>query len=192
MLTNKKIHHWVLHFSWFKLYIMVNKETPNRLTVSKSSTEAEYRATAITTTEITWISFVLKDLHIQELTPLILYCDNLSALQLTINPIFYVRSKQIEIDYHYIREKVALKLQTKHVSSSNQEAILLQSLSTILLKLGIFLLPCLTGIVGNGLYQGHNCNLTIFSNLVLCKPPLFLALLIEPSITLFINTSCNT
>lgn len=47
----------------------------------------------------------------------VLYCDNISALYMTINPVFHARSKHIKLDYHYVRERVALGLLvTKHVS----------------------------------------------------------------------------
>jgi hypothetical protein len=64
-------------------------------TISRSSTEAEYRSMANTAAEITWLTFLLKDLHIPLTTPPVLYCDNLSALHMTINPVFHARSKHI-------------------------------------------------------------------------------------------------
>jgi hypothetical protein len=36
----------------------------------------------------------------------ILWCDNLSVLALAFNPVFHARMKHIEVDYHFIREKV--------------------------------------------------------------------------------------
>lgn len=74
-------------------------------------------------TELTWISFLHKDHHIPQLSSPTVYCDNLSALQLTNNPMLHARSKHIEIDYHYVKEQVALtKLHTKHVNSYDQLA----------------------------------------------------------------------
>jgi hypothetical protein len=83
-------------------------------TVSRSSTEAEYRAMANTAAELTWLTFLLKDLHIPLASPPILYCDNISALHMTINPVFHARSKHIELDYHFVRERVALGLLVTH------------------------------------------------------------------------------
>jgi hypothetical protein len=92
-------------------------------TISRSSTEAEYRSMANTTSEITWLTFLLKDLNIPLKSTPVLYCDNLSALHLTINPVFHARSKHIELDYHFVRERVALgHLITRHINSSNQIA----------------------------------------------------------------------
>ena len=92
-------------------------------TISRSSTEAEYRAMANTAAELTWLSFLLADLRIPLASPPLLYCDNLSALHMTINPVFHARSKHIELDYHFVRERVALGLLvTHHIPSTEQVA----------------------------------------------------------------------
>ena len=78
---------------------------------------------ANTTAEITWLTYILKDLRIPLSSPPTLYCDNLSALYMTINPVFHARSKHIELDYHFVHERVALGLLvTKHVSTAKQIA----------------------------------------------------------------------
>jgi hypothetical protein len=74
--------------------------------VSRSSTEAEYRSLAVTTAELFWIRMLLKELCVFLPTPPILWCDNVSALALASNPIYHARTKHIEVDYHFIREKV--------------------------------------------------------------------------------------
>ena len=76
-------------------------------TVSRSSVEAEYRSLASSAVEITWLTFLLHDIGIQLCEPPQLLCDNLSALHMTVNPVFHVRSKHIELDYHFVWEKVA-------------------------------------------------------------------------------------
>jgi len=38
----------------------------------------------------------------------IVYCDNVSAVYMTTNPVHHNRTKHIEIDIHFVREKVAL------------------------------------------------------------------------------------
>jgi hypothetical protein len=92
-------------------------------TISRSSTEAEYRAMANTTAELTWLTYILHDLHTPLLSPPVLYCDNLSALHMTVKPVFHARSKHIELDYHFIRKRVALgKLITHHIPNTHQIA----------------------------------------------------------------------
>uniref|UniRef100_A0A2N9IFB3 AP2/ERF domain-containing protein n=1 Tax=Fagus sylvatica TaxID=28930 RepID=A0A2N9IFB3_FAGSY len=95
-------------------------------TVSRSSTEAEYRSLASTTAELFWIRMVLKDLGIFLPNPPILWCDNLSALALASNPVFHARTKHIEVDYHFVREKVLRRdVVVKFVSTSDQLADIL-------------------------------------------------------------------
>ncbi|GKD55801.1 integrase, partial [Tanacetum coccineum] len=74
-------------------------------TVSRSSTETEYKALADTVAKLTWLQALLNELGIRSsLTP-ILWCNNLGATYLSINPIFHGHTKYIEIDYHFVREK---------------------------------------------------------------------------------------
>jgi hypothetical protein len=78
---------------------------------------------ANTAAELTWLTFILKDLHIPMTSPPTLYYDNLSALHMTINPIFHAISKHIELDYHFVRKRVVLgQLITKHISTIEQVA----------------------------------------------------------------------
>lgn len=71
-------------------------------TVARSSAEAEYRALASTTAEMIWITYILRDIGLFLHQPPILLCDNLSALYMTINPVFHARTKHVEIDYHFV------------------------------------------------------------------------------------------
>nr|XP_028960004.1 uncharacterized protein LOC108174058 [Malus domestica] len=94
--------------------------------VSRFSTEAEYRALAITAAELAWIRQLFCDLHISLSNPPLIYCDNISAIALSTNPVFHARSKHIEIDYHFVRERVIRgDLQIQHVSSADQSADIL-------------------------------------------------------------------
>ena len=71
-------------------------------TVSRSSTESKYRALATASAEVCWIRTLLKDLGIYLSQPLILWCDNVSALAIASNPIFHARTKHTEVDFHFI------------------------------------------------------------------------------------------
>jgi len=75
-------------------------------TVSCSSTEAEYRALASTVAELSWLRTLIKELNLFLHHILVLWCDNISGIALTSNPVFHSRTKHIEIDYHFVREKV--------------------------------------------------------------------------------------
>uniref|UniRef100_A0A2N9GWX8 Integrase catalytic domain-containing protein n=1 Tax=Fagus sylvatica TaxID=28930 RepID=A0A2N9GWX8_FAGSY len=78
-------------------------------TVSRSSTESEYRALAIASAELCWIRALLKDLGIYLSQPPLLWCDNVSALAIASNPVFHARTKHIEVDFHFVRERVLRK-----------------------------------------------------------------------------------
>jgi histone deacetylase 1/2 len=79
-------------------------------TVSRSSTEAEYKAVANATAKIMWIQTLLKEVGIVAPPTAKLWCDNLGATYLSVNPVFHARTKHIEVDYHFVRERVSRNL----------------------------------------------------------------------------------
>jgi hypothetical protein len=113
-------------------------------TVSRSSTEVEYKAIADTTAEVIWIQVLLRELGISLSQPPSLWCDNIGARYLTSNPIFYRRMKHVEVDYHFVGERVALKQLDVHTISSKDQ------LADIMMK--ALLAPAFT-------YLRHNLNL---------------------------------
>jgi hypothetical protein len=74
-------------------------------TVALSSTEAEYMAASEATSEALWLRAWIKEVF-QVDAPVLLYCDNQSALALAKNDTFHQRTKHIDIRYHFIRERV--------------------------------------------------------------------------------------
>ncbi|KAL1224865.1 Retrovirus-related Pol polyprotein from transposon RE2 [Cardamine amara subsp. amara] len=74
--------------------------------ISRSSADAEYRAMANTTGQLVWIKGLLKDLGIESSEPITLHCDNQAAIHIASNSVFHERTKHIEVDCHYVREKV--------------------------------------------------------------------------------------
>jgi len=85
---------------------LISWKSKKQSIVSRSSSEAEYRALATTSCEIQWISYILHDLCIQLDPPLVLYCDNQAARHIAQNPSFHERTKHIDIDCHVIRERL--------------------------------------------------------------------------------------
>jgi hypothetical protein len=72
--------------------------------VSRSSTEAKYKALANVTTELIWVEALLIELGVHLRQKPCLWCNNLGATFLSANPVFHARTKHIEIDYHFVRE----------------------------------------------------------------------------------------
>ncbi|XP_050909643.1 uncharacterized mitochondrial protein AtMg00810-like [Lathyrus oleraceus] len=83
--------------SWF------SKRQP---TLSRSSAEAEYRGVANVVSESCWIHNLLLELHFPIPQATLVYCDNVSAIYLFGNPVQHQRTKHIEMDIHFVREKI--------------------------------------------------------------------------------------
>jgi hypothetical protein len=77
--------------------------------VSRSNTKAEYEALANAMTEIIWVQTLLEELKLIRHIAATLWCDNLGAVYLSANLVFHVRTKHIEIDYHFVIERVDRK-----------------------------------------------------------------------------------
>ncbi|OMO61326.1 Integrase, catalytic core [Corchorus capsularis] len=88
---------------------LISWNSKKQRTVSRSSTEVEYRALASATTEVYWLQSLLLEIRFPLASKLVLWCDNLSATYLTVTPIFHSRSRHLEIDFHYVRDKVLKK-----------------------------------------------------------------------------------
>lgn len=74
--------------------------------VALSSAEAEYRSMRRLAAEITWVVRLLHDLSVVPSLPVPLHCDNQAAIRIAKNPIFHERTKNIELDCHFVREKL--------------------------------------------------------------------------------------
>ena len=84
---------------------------------------AEYKALANGAAEAIWVESLLKELGVSQQRVLVLWCDNLGATYLTANPVFHARTKHIEIDFHFVRERVASgALEVRFISSNDQLA----------------------------------------------------------------------
>ncbi|CAA7042096.1 unnamed protein product [Microthlaspi erraticum] len=91
--------------------------------VARSSTEAEYRALAASTSEICWISSLLSELGLSSSSKPVIYCDNIGTTYLAANPVFHSRMKHIALDFHFVRQFVQSgQLRVTHVTSADQLA----------------------------------------------------------------------
>jgi hypothetical protein len=89
--------------------------------VSRSSAEAEYRAVANGVTEACWLRQLLQELHAPLTKSTLVYCDNVSAVYLSTNPIQHQRTKHVAIDLHFVRERVTIgDVRVLHVPTTSQ------------------------------------------------------------------------
>jgi hypothetical protein len=102
---------------------LVSWSTKRQTVVSRSSAEAEYHAVANGVAEATWLRQLLLELQAPPSRCTLVYCDNISAVYLSNNPVQHQRTKHVEIDLHFIREKVATgQVRVLHVPMTSQFA----------------------------------------------------------------------
>lgn len=102
---------------------LVSWSSKRQPTVSRSSAEAEYRGVANVVAESCWLHQLLAELHVLVPKATIVYCDNISAVYMAANPVHHRRTKHIELDIHFVREKVALgHVRVLHVPTGQQYA----------------------------------------------------------------------
>ncbi|KNA12960.1 hypothetical protein SOVF_121500 [Spinacia oleracea] len=78
---------------------------------------------ALTTCEVTWLTSLLKDLGLKDLGPALLKCDNKAALSIAANHVLHEKTKHVEIDHHFVRNKVQVgQIIPSYVASSEQLA----------------------------------------------------------------------
>ncbi|GJZ54109.1 ribonuclease H-like domain-containing protein [Tanacetum coccineum] len=87
-------------------------------TLSRSSAEAEYHGVANAVAETCWLRNLLRELPTPLSSATLVYCDNISAVYLSSNPVQHQRTKHIEIDIHFVRDLVATgQVRVLHVPS---------------------------------------------------------------------------
>lgn len=102
---------------------LVSWSAKRQTTVSRASAEAEYKGVANAVAELCWIHNLMLDLGCPITKAALVYCDNISSVYLSQNPVKHQRTKHIEIDIHFVREKVTMgHVRVLHVPSSLQYA----------------------------------------------------------------------
>jgi hypothetical protein len=91
--------------------------------VSYSSAKVEYRAIANDVAEVSWLRQLLAELHNPLAKSTLVYCDNVSTVYLSTNPVQHQQTKHVEIDLHFIRDRVAIgDVPVLHVPTTSQFA----------------------------------------------------------------------
>ncbi|GKA75417.1 ribonuclease H-like domain-containing protein [Tanacetum coccineum] len=87
-------------------------------TLSRSSAEAEYCGVANAVVEKCWLRNLLLESHTPLPSATLVYCDNVSVVNLSSNPVQHQRTKHIKIDIHFARALVAAgQVRVLHVPS---------------------------------------------------------------------------
>jgi len=90
-------------------YTPMSWKSSKQHTVAHSSTEAEYKALVDGIAEVIWLQYLLIDLQVPSVSSPTIWCDNLGATHLLANPIFHAHTKHVEVDYYFVRDRVAKK-----------------------------------------------------------------------------------
>ncbi|GJX50953.1 ribonuclease H-like domain-containing protein [Tanacetum coccineum] len=109
--------HWPIH------QLDVKNSSKCQLTLSRSSIEVEYHGVANAVSETCWLRNLLYELHTPLSSATLVYCDNVSPVYLSSNPVQHQRTKHIEIDIHFVRDLVvAGHVRVLHIPSRYQYA----------------------------------------------------------------------
>ena len=73
--------------------------------------------------EASWLRQLLAELHSPLAKSTLVYCDNISAVYLSTNPVQHQRTKHVEIDLHFVRDRVTIgDVRVLHVPTISQFA----------------------------------------------------------------------
>ena len=72
--------------------------------MARSSAEAEYRVLALSICEGIRLTRLL-ELGVQSSGPMKVFCNNLATISIAKNPVHHDRTKHVELDRHFIKEK---------------------------------------------------------------------------------------
>jgi hypothetical protein len=102
---------------------LVSWRSKKQNVVSRSSAEAEYQGMAHGVCELLWIRNLLGELGFKPNHSMQLNCDNKAAIDIAHNPVQHDRTKHIEVDRHFIKEKLEAKIiEISFVKSEDQLA----------------------------------------------------------------------
>jgi hypothetical protein len=102
---------------------LVSWSSKRQPVVARSSAKAEYRAVANGVAEASWLRQLLAELHTPLSRSTLVYCDNVSAVYLSTNLVQHQRTKHVEIDLHFVCDRVAIgDVRVLHVPTTSQFA----------------------------------------------------------------------
>nr|GEY56297.1 ribonuclease H-like domain-containing protein [Tanacetum cinerariifolium] len=100
---------------------LLSWSSKRQFTISHSRAEAKYLGVANAVTETCWLCNLLRELHAPLSTATLVYCENVSSVNLSSNPVQHKRTKHIETDNHFVRDLVSTgRIRVLHVPSHYQ------------------------------------------------------------------------
>ena len=85
---------------------LVTWKSKKQKVVALSSAEAEFRGIAKGVTEVLWVSKLMTELGFLQLQACPLFCDNKAAVSISENSVQHDKTKHVEVDRHFIKEKL--------------------------------------------------------------------------------------
>jgi len=93
---------------------LISWKSKKQGTVSLSSADSEYRSIRRVVAELSWLTHLLDEFNVPSITLVPVHCDNQAAIYIARNPVFHERTKHIELDCHFVQEKLMAGLITLH------------------------------------------------------------------------------
>ena len=100
---------------------LVSWHSKKQESVALSTAEAEFIAATATCTQVLWMKRQIEDLKVQCQSPIIIKCDNQSAINISKNPVQHSRTKHIDIKYHFLKDQVAQNVVKLEFISTNEQ-----------------------------------------------------------------------
>ena len=102
---------------------LISWKSKKQVVVSKSSVKSEYRAMAQGACEILWLKSLMGEMGFPSKELSTIFCDNKSAICLASDSVLHERTKHIEVDIHFIQQKIRCGIiSTSYISLSYQKA----------------------------------------------------------------------
>ena len=123
---------------------VVTWKSKKQKVVALSSAEAEFRGIAKGITEILWLRKLMSELGFDGKGASKLFCDNKAAISISENPVQHDRTKHVEVDRHFIKEKLEGDIislpfvpSEEQVADILTKAVSVEAFTKALCKLGV-------------------------------------------------------
>lgn len=100
--TRRSLTGWLV----FLGHSPISWKAKKQPSISRSSTEAEYRSMTTITCELKWLKRLLLSLGVHHPKAIPLFCDSQSTLHIAKNFVFHEHTKHIEVDCHFVRDAI--------------------------------------------------------------------------------------